>query len=83
MWAGATRRDVALSRRKRTALMVAASRPRQEQRMAKSRNEMMKLLANLPVEYAEFQRRRPDLNIAFIRRALGSIGQYARRMRRW
>ena len=29
--------------------------------MAKSRKEMMKLLANLLVEYAEFQRRRPDL----------------------
>jgi hypothetical protein len=29
--------------------------------MAKSRAEMMKLLANLLVEYAEFQRRRPDL----------------------
>ena len=29
--------------------------------MAKSPKEMMKLLANLLVEYAEFQRRRPDL----------------------
>jgi hypothetical protein len=29
--------------------------------MAKSRAEMMKLLANLLSEYAEFQRRRPDL----------------------
>ena len=30
--------------------------------MAKSRTEMMELLANLLVEYAEFQRRRPDLS---------------------
>jgi hypothetical protein len=29
--------------------------------MAKSRKEKMQLLANLLVEYAEFQRRRPDL----------------------
>jgi hypothetical protein len=29
--------------------------------MAKSRAEMMELLANLLVEYAEFQGRRPDL----------------------
>jgi hypothetical protein len=29
--------------------------------MAKSRKEMMELLANLLVEYAEFQRRRPDV----------------------
>jgi hypothetical protein len=29
--------------------------------MAKSRKEMMKVLANLLTEYAAFQRRRPDL----------------------
>jgi hypothetical protein len=29
--------------------------------MAKSRKEMMKLLGKLLAEYAEFQRRRPDL----------------------